>query len=293
MQTSSDSRLPSNRKHTQESSSNRDPHDKRTRDHSPTSRKGHSNDRTLALVPSYRDRLSIIFSSFCRAIVSTKTLIFRKISILFSAPYLYNENKEPSGKGLNYDFYTGNVAIFIDAKYLDIKNLLTYLDGNYLTLEETNNYIKWLFPTKTNCKDDAAQPLNEKEIKFMQNEREVAINYKRALNIMLSFWGMEIAFHGFNSIHIERSNEWDECKNNLINNPHNFIRITRFIKSLECFGMSKYQEPLVTFLITEVFETKSLVSAKHSLLKHWIKAISHEFIKDILWNRCQTYKPKV
>ena len=225
------------------------------------------------------------FTSFC-------AYINRRIRIMRSAPYVYCEGEKSSGKGLNYDFYTNKVAVLIGGQYLTFSAVLNYLDRNYIQLEKTHNYVQWLFPMYTQGMSSAV-PLTKKESAYLRDSTKAVRHFEAALDIMLHFWGMKVDKNpNDGSISIKKSDNWIHGTRNLATNSHNFLRINRVLQSLECFGLSEYQAPLLKFLMDEIMVNDimlkdELAVAKKSLCRHWLKSISDPNEQHFLTQMCK------
>lgn len=197
-------------------------------------------------------------------------------------PYRYCENKSLSGKGVNYDFYTNRLEVNIDGKYRNFEELLKYLDGNYEKLEVLHNYVQWLFPLMTHGMNVHSEPLNREELNLLKQSDNAKKQFLEAFKIILDFWGMKLSFDSDGGIIVIKTDKWKERVINLVNNKHNFLRITRIIKSLENFGLSEYQKPLITFLMYEVVVSKSLEEANGVSLEYWVGVVNDPKIRNIL-----------
>ena len=57
---------------------------------------------------------------------------------------------------------------------------------------------------------------------------------------------------------------------NLASKPHNFMRISRLVRSLGQLGLAEWQLPLLRALAWEIFETGTLRTGKSAFIQHWI-----------------------
>ena len=74
---------------------------------------------------------------------------------------------------------------------------------------------------------------------------------------------------------------------------HNYLRITRILKSLGELGYEHYKLPLVEFILREALEEKTLVNCLDSCLDYWVNTIkddkerarlkkyAEEFVEDV------------
>lgn len=111
---------------------------------------------------------------------------------------------------------------------------------DYLILERKHNYIQWLFPLKERSNYYWFAPvINDFNITHINNNKLIKDNMIRSLKVMLDFYGYEIGTKETISIYIsdhfyERSRFW------ISKNNHNYLRITRIIKSLCLANLNVY-----------------------------------------------------
>ena len=58
---------------------------------------------------------------------------------------------------------------------------------------------------------------------------------------------------------------------------HNYLRITRILKSLGELGYEHYKAHLVEFILTEALQEKTLVNCLDSCLDFWVNTIKDDF----------------
>src|SRR5690348_126302 len=63
---------------------------------------------------------------------------------------------------------------------------------------------------------------------------------------------------------------------NLNWSSHNFLRITRILKSLGELGWEHLKFPFCKFLVREVFEENQLQNCRNSLVCYWIPVLRRE-----------------
>ncbi len=57
---------------------------------------------------------------------------------------------------------------------------------------------------------------------------------------------------------------------------HNYLRITRILKSLGELGFERLKKPFVHFVLEEALERKTLVNCLDSCLDYWLLTIKNE-----------------
>src|SRR3954463_3005118 len=100
-------------------------------------------------------------------------------------------------------------------------------------LETVHDYIQWLFPlAERSAFNHGAPLLDDETIDEFANNETLHRNVEHSLRVMLDFYGLAIA--GAEILRVptftERSRNWLRPGN------HNFLRLTRMIKSLKLLG---------------------------------------------------------
>lgn len=97
-------------------------------------------------------------------------------------------------------------------------------------LEYTHNYIQRLFPTEQKSCYENAQIINSEDIEIL--DKKIQNNMKKSFNVMLNFYDFEYK----DNVIVPKNDakfHWVSNKN------HNYLRITRILKSLKIFGLEK------------------------------------------------------
>jgi len=112
----------------------------------------------------------------------------------------------------------------------------------HFRLEISHNYIQWLFPTKERSRyNENAPVLTDTDIAIIRHDPIIQANMLYSLQAMLSFYGLALDKSCGIVIHkapnfLWRSSWW------LNKGNHNFLRITRILKSLRLFGLGAYAD---------------------------------------------------
>ncbi len=130
-------------------------------------------------------------------------------------------------------------------------------------LENTHNYIQWLFPLDRQSQfNNRAPVLNAPTIRALHRN----LNMLRAFDRMLAFYGLERVEE-----RVQRGVNWEERSRNWITrNNHNFMRITRILTSLRLFGFEKEAAAFFDQLSTIYQEHGSKIG---DAFNHWQGAI--------------------
>ena len=101
-------------------------------------------------------------------------------------------------------------------------------------LEAVHDYIQWLFPlAERSAFNPGAPVLDEETIARFREDDVLRANLERSLRVMLDFYGLAIAGHEILRVPTfsARSRVW------LTPHNHNFLRLTRILKSLSLLGL--------------------------------------------------------
>eukprot|EP01080_Neovahlkampfia_damariscottae_P006802 gene6802-10968_t len=188
------------------------------------------------------------------------------------------KNKSP-----NVLFYDNKMASIPHGD--TIENILKW-KGDYHTLEFHHGYVQWLFPNSEGQGQNLySSPLTKAEADAISSDLTMKKRLIRAFEMMLDFFGMELKDEGLGLF--ERKNNWQERYHSLKTTPHNFLRISRIIKSLVELGQTKLASGFVNFLVKEILENGQLENGIQSLISFWIpslpisdKKLVEEYIKE-------------
>jgi hypothetical protein len=131
----------------------------------------------------------------------------------------------------------------------DFINDILY-EWDYMKLEASHSYIQWLFPMKEGSMFHPEAPrLTDDEITLFQTDPTLKATIHLALDKMLDFYGMEyaetepaIVFKFQEPGRHENPQWWMKVFN------HNFLRVTRLLKSLRYLGLPKESMALFRLL---------------------------------------------
>jgi len=113
------------------------------------------------------------------------------------------------------------------------------------SLERNHDYIQWLFPLPEPSSANPDAPLlSASDVREFAGSEELRSNLVRSLIVMLRFYGLELVqspagpvIHRSDTFHL-RSKEWLTPFN------HNFLRLTRILRSLTLLGCKEYADAL-------------------------------------------------
>jgi hypothetical protein len=106
-------------------------------------------------------------------------------------------------------------------------------------LEFNHDYIQWLFPLPEPSSASASAPiLSNDDIARFQSDESLRMSLLQSFELMLSFFGLELAnASGAGAISIRRASNFDERHQMWLHaGNHNFLRISRILRSLTLLG---------------------------------------------------------
>eukprot|EP00397_Hematodinium_sp_SG-2012_P033459 GEMP01035752.1.p1 GENE.GEMP01035752.1~~GEMP01035752.1.p1 ORF type:complete len:258 (+),score=34.72 GEMP01035752.1:179-952(+) len=149
----------------------------------------------------------------------------------------------------NEDFFKNKIPSVPDGALIDDIHIIW--SSQYSKLEKHHGYIQWLFPLREPGLNAEQQVLTLREAETIKNDPACQRRLLKSYDMMLTFYGMKKVDDAGS---IERTDDWKARFANLVRHPHNFLRVTRILKSLGELGLEKLKKPWVDFLITEAFE---------------------------------------
>lgn len=136
---------------------------------------------------------------------------------------------------------------------------------SYEELESKHNFIQWIFPIRERSAFNIFLPIVTDG--FDTND-EIKENMLKSFSVMLGFYGFAISDNEIIKQNFEeRSKIWLKPKN------HNFLRISRILKSLCIFGLEEYAKKFYDVMISLSYEYKDIISEENIL--YWSDAISN------------------
>ncbi|XP_042188678.1 opioid growth factor receptor-like protein 1 [Callorhinchus milii] len=187
--------------------------------------------------------------------------------------YMYRHGYPRSSKKkpmyTNLHFYMNKITLKPDGIF--ISEILTEWKGDYDKLEHKHTYIQWLFPLREPGLNWHAEELTAEEIKEFLSTEMATSNYLQVYEIMLDFFGIKLEDRITGKV--TRAENWKERFQHLNGSRHNYLRITRILKSLGEFKYEKFQFNLVHLLLREVLVERTLANMAHSALEYFVFTI--------------------
>jgi len=138
-------------------------------------------------------------------------------------------------------------------------------------LEAVHDYIQWLFPLDERSAFNPHAPLLDAEtMAAFRRDETLRAKVERSLEMMLDFYGFTRAGDRITRgpAFAERSQQWLRPGN------HNFLRLTRILKSLTLLGHEVHAEQLLTCL-EEVYRERP-GEIGNNTVGYWRRAVDRE-----------------
>jgi hypothetical protein len=166
------------------------------------------------------------------------------------------------------DFYSGKI---VHPKRFGIEAIWQWNDGQ---LEFEHTYIQWLFPLVERSKSEPDSPiLKDSDIEGFNGSDELKTKLAKSLELMLRFYGFRLVHKpNIEKPIIEPSEKFDERAMRWLNsNNHNYLRITRILKSLTLLGLSA--EALEFFAALQRIYIQHEIKIGSYTYGYWKKAV--------------------
>ncbi|MEB3189773.1 MAG: opioid growth factor receptor-related protein [Snowella sp.] len=139
-------------------------------------------------------------------------------------------------------------------------------------LEYCHDYIQWLFPLTEPSRAVPNSPVLEAEdiAAFLENE-ELRAKLRNAFVRMLAFYGLAIQESIEGTQLIEAPN-YQERITHLVCHSHNYLRITRILKSLRILGLEA--EAQAFFKILQVIYQQEKANIGPYTYAYWLQAVT-------------------
>jgi hypothetical protein len=160
------------------------------------------------------------------------------------------------------DFYSGKAMDTAGRTLSEIHK------WDYHKLENTHDYIQWLFPLPKPSQYNLSAPvLDAEQIAKFHADAELRAQLLASLDKMLGFYGFER-----NNMSITRSNAWEERSRNWLRpGNHNHLRLTRILKSLSILDLNAYAHALFEALNAVFSEKPGVISG--TTMGYWKRAL--------------------
>lgn len=197
----------------------------------------------------------------------------------------YPGKKDHLGLDDNYRFYMNEIPSKPSGDLIDKIHLEWYDD--YKLLERHHGYIQWLFPIRDTGMNWQAQELQKHEIQKIRKNKKAMKRVLQSYKMMLGFYGMKLVNEEDGTV--ERAHNWRERFSHLNSSFHNYLRITRILKSLGELGYEHLKANWVKFIIHEGFVEETLPNCLESCHRFWIGVIREDRERDELYELFEKY----
>ena len=142
---------------------------------------------------------------------------------------------------------------------------------DYDWLERDHSYIQWLFPIRERGLNPDAQVLQLAEANLIATSADLKERFRKSYEMMLDFYGMRLVNAETGDV-ARRGDDDDSFLPNYANLNkcgHNYLRITRILKSLGEMGFEHYKKPFVMHVAREMYTHGHLTNCEASCLNYW------------------------
>jgi len=142
-------------------------------------------------------------------------------------------------------------------------------------LEHIHDYIQWLFPLTEKSRFNPVAPVLDRDrIETFRSDDLLQANLIAAFKRMLAFYGFECEDVG-ETVNIRRAHDYPEkAQEWLTHHNHNYLRITRILKSLRLLGCDRYAEAFFDILAQIYRENDEIVGGE--TFRYWQRAVGKD-----------------
>ena len=144
--------------------------------------------------------------------------------------------------------------------------------GNYRRLEVHHGYIQWLFPLREEGMNSAIHPLQLHELRAIRADPACIRRLQRSYALILDFWGFELADEETGEVRMVA----DERVRNLVQSTHNYLRVTRVLKSLGEFGLERWKLGFGLRLWAVAKGPMGRAGMRRSCEEYWLRVLKDE-----------------
>ncbi|MBD2451543.1 hypothetical protein H6G76_31385 [Nostoc sp. FACHB-152] len=133
------------------------------------------------------------------------------------------------------NFYAGTG---IDRQGRKIEDVWSW---NYEKLEDVHDFIQWIFPLpELSIYNPNAPVLTVEDISYFKSSEKLKDRLLKSLDLMLDFYGF-VRLEDKGNVKIIKNLNYDNRIQKWVTpNNHNFLRITRILRSITLLGLSVY-----------------------------------------------------
>lgn len=179
-------------------------------------------------------------------------------------------------------FYKSEIPDSSNRKIEDIWKM------NFEELENTHNYIQWLFPLREKSSFNPTAPiLNNQVIEYMQKDKAVQEALLKSLTVMLNFYGLALEHQNMVSgsagsktsansglskqVKVKKAGNFDNRRRVWLTPfNHNYLRISRILTCLKTLGLHNECKALFDCLENIYKENRQTIG--QSTYSHWIRS---------------------
>ena len=137
-------------------------------------------------------------------------------------------------------------------------------------LEGTHDFIQWLFPLpEASGANPQAPRLVPEDIEAFGREEALRDELRGSLDVMLRFYGLERRATGEATV-VARGTEYAARSADWLDRPHNFLRLSRILRSLALLGCAPEASALLACLEDVCRENEAAIGS--DTLRYWRRA---------------------
>jgi hypothetical protein len=153
------------------------------------------------------------------------------------------------------------------------RTLSDILEFDFYELEFNHDYIQWLFPLPEPSGANALAPvLSGADVAAFHEDESLRRALLESFVLMLEFYGLRLSDIS-GGVEVVRAENFDDRRANwLTRGNHNFLRISRILRSLALLGLSSYAAAFLQSLEGIYAEHSQIIG--HTSVGYWRRPIT-------------------
>ena len=143
---------------------------------------------------------------------------------------------------------------------------------DFYELENHHDYIQWLFPLPEASGANALAPLlSDEDVAAFESDASLRKALLKSFELMLQFYGLELVEGGGHVEVVTGANFDERGELWLTSGNHNFLRISRLLRSLSLLGCDAHALAFLKCL-EEIYADEALTIG-HTTMEYWRRAV--------------------
>ena len=188
----------------------------------------------------------------------------------------YPRQRDDPSLNDNFLFYSNRLRSQPDGDFVEA--IHSKWSGDYRKLEWHHGYIQWLFPLRERGLNSRIHPLQPHEIRLMLDSPDCLRRVLASYHLMLDFYGYGVPEPETGALSVVSAARISD----FISSSHNYLRITRILKSLGELGYERLKLGFVLRLWLESRGRRGTERMRRSCDEYWAAVLRDSRDREIM-----------